>query len=53
LGLRDRLLKGRFLRLGVRSGEPQAPLPGRVRTSGRAVLLKDLDRDFETWFGFK
>lgn len=53
LGLRDRQLKGRFLRLGVRSGAPYAPPPGRVGTSGRAVLLGDLDRDLETWFGFK
>jgi len=51
LGLREATLKGRFRRLGVKRGEPYAPLSG-VRTSGRAVLLKLFDQDLEAWYGF-
>jgi hypothetical protein len=51
LGLRDDAPKSRFLRLGV-GGAPYPAPPGRAGNSGRAVLLKDLDRDLETWFGF-
>ena len=52
LGLRGGTLKGRFRRLGVKRGEPYAPLSG-VRTSGRAVLLKLFDQDLEAWYGFR
>ena len=52
LGLRDKLLKGRFTRLGIRRGLPYAPLRG-IRVSGRAVLLKNFDQDLEEWYGFR
>lgn len=52
LGLRERVLKRSFRRLGVRTGAPYAP-SGRTGISGRAVLVKDLDRVLESWFGFK
>jgi hypothetical protein len=52
LGLRDKLLKGRFQRLGLRRGAPYAPTSG-IRVSGRVVLFKDFDRDLEEWYGFR
>jgi hypothetical protein len=52
LGLREPSPNGRFRRLSVKSGAPYEPLLGRCRTSGRVVLLKDLDRDLAVWFGF-
>jgi len=51
LGLRDKLLNGRFRRLGIKRGTPYAPTSG-IRTSGRAVLFTNFDRDLEEWYGF-
>jgi hypothetical protein len=52
LGLREPSPNGRFRRLSVKSGAPYGPVLGRCWTSGRVVLLKDLDRDLAVWFGF-
>jgi hypothetical protein len=52
VGMRDRLVKGRFTRLGLKRGEPYAPKPGRARTSGHVVIFDKLDQHLEDWFGF-
>jgi hypothetical protein len=52
LGLREPSPKGRFRRLNVSRGVPYEPPSGRCRTSGRVVLLKDLDQNLAEWFGF-
>jgi hypothetical protein len=53
LGLRNERIKNRFLRLNIKRGSPYSTAPGRLKTSGRAVLSNKLDQDLEDWFGLK